>query len=187
MHDFLLSFYAPHLDDLHNLVFWKVQIRLTIRWVKAPDLLQSLFCFCVYLSAILCVCVCTIISLQSEKRGCPSFPYQLTELQVKAGHAEQSIEPLLIYLGTVLPCLEGRGMEMSPRMEPDSEGDLWAWLELLVERHIIEQSLLPTAPLGNPPSWKKIKLIRGDIDHHLFLAQDSIKAQTTSFHFSFSF
>lgn len=91
----------------------KLLMKLTIRLVKAPDLPQSslsLLCFCVYLTA--------------EELGCPSFPFQLTGLQVKATHAAESIEPLLIYLGTALPCLEGREMEM--RLRQDSEGDLRA-------------------------------------------------------------
>lgn len=87
---------------------WKVQMKLIIRLTKAADLEQSsLSLFC-----LLSVCVCSIISLQLEELGRPSFPYQMTELQVNASHAAQSIAPLLVYLGTVLPCLEGRGMEM---------------------------------------------------------------------------
>lgn len=150
---------GPHCDDLRNLVFETCKWSFHYVLAKAPDLLQSplsRFCFCDYLSAFfLCVCVCSIICLQLEEPGCPLFPHQWTGLQVKASHMVQSVEPSCIYLGTVLPCLEGQGMEMRFRMWQDSEGDLRAWLELLVERHIIELSLRPTVPVGKPASWWK--------------------------------
>lgn len=61
--------------------------------------------------------------LQSEELPVISISIDRAELQVKASHA---VEPFLIYLGTVLPCLEGRGMEMRLGMQQDSEGGLRA-------------------------------------------------------------
>lgn len=67
--------------------------------------------FCLPL-CFLCLCMLHYFLSVRETWLSQSFPYQLTGLQVKATHAVQSTEPLPIYLGTVLPCLRGQGMEM---------------------------------------------------------------------------
>ena len=71
-------------------------------------------------------------------------------------------------------------MEMKAAAQQDSEGDLRAWLELLAERHIIEPSLPPTAPLGKWAPRRKNILIRGGIDYHLSRARGNIQARATA-------
>lgn len=61
------------------------------------------------------------MSLQSQELPVISISIDWAELQVKAAH---TVEPFLIYLETVLPCLEGRGMEMRLGRQRDSDGDL---------------------------------------------------------------
>ena len=151
--DFLMYLWVPHLDDLYNLVFWNVQMKLTIRLLEhqiCSGHHGHSFVFCVDVSAFF---LCALHYFSWCYNLAPmSFPYQLTGLEVKANHVVQSIEVLLICLGTALPCLEGRGMEIRLRLRQDSEGDLRTWLELLLERHIIELSLPATVPVGKPAS-----------------------------------
>lgn len=61
------------------------------------------------------------MSLQSQELPVISISIDWAELQVKATH---TVEPFHTHLGTVLPCLEGRGMEMRLRMQRDSDRDL---------------------------------------------------------------
>lgn len=97
--------------------------------------------------------------------------------------ASPAVEPLLIHLGNCFTLSWGTGNGNEERSKQGSEGDLQAWQELLVERHIIE----PQHRREKSASCREKILISGGIDHFFLQHRGISKLQPQPEHCWFIF